>query len=363
MNIHAGNTESEAPYFSGIHGIDYYFRDIDPRYGTWESIGGFTEEYLDYHTETADGSSLYFPAPILNEFTSGMFGIPFTDFQPAKFRDKRGCSHTYTWRNLINLYFGGRFPNNENSLTVEIKGGYFEFINWDDAKQEQFAAYADSRQGKPKNMHLFIDAWHLGLHFDRMQECMVNHWYHGTGTPKMYTGQTKDAARSIQIGADGSAKILMIYESGRHRRNGDDQFLDYLRLEMKLRDDQAEAAYREWRSGKSIYQLTLDRIAAQIEFIQPYRGKNKCKDRTTTTKWWKEFIESAVPFKLEKPKQDPNAIKKVESRLRNFKKQLQENDPKEVAMQFLQVLGDTTGGAIDLLKQEMEKYFRSLQPI
>jgi len=362
MNIHAGNTVSETPYFSGIHGIDYVFRDIDPRYGTWESIGDFNEEYLDYHIEGAVGNSIYFPAPVIDEYTRGMFGIPFSEFRSERFSSKRGCSFTYTWKNKINLYFGGYYPNNENSLTVEIKGSYFEFINWDDEKQEQFAAYADSRQGKPKNMHSFIDAWHLGLHFDAMQKCMTNHWYHGTGTPKMYTGLTKDAARSIQIGADGSDKILVIYEKGRHRRNGDDQFLDYLRLEMKLRDDHAEVAYREWRSGKPVYQITLDRIAKQVEFIQPYHGKNKAKSRTTTAPWWKEFTETAVPFKLEKPKRDPTQEGKLASRLRSLKKMLSENDPRQVTEEFFSILQREMQGPADILTTAISEYFQAISP-
>lgn len=362
MKIHQHDEHTLETQFAGFHGLDYFFKDIDPQYHTWKDSDGFSETYLDYHMETADGSSIYFPAPVIDTFTRNMFGITFSDFKETKLNSNRGCRHTYSWRNLINLYFGGYFPSVENTLTVEIKGGYFEFINWDNEKQEQFASYADSLNGTAKNLHSFIDERLKTLKFDDMQKCVVNHWFHSKSHPTLWTGKTSESARGFQFGSDNSPRILKVYESGRYRRKETDQSLDYLRLEMKLRDEEAQAAYREWRSGKSIYQITLDRIAKQVEFIQPYHGKNKSKSRTSTAPWWKSFTESAVPFKLEKPKRDPNAIRKAESRLRSFKKYLTENDPRDITLQFLRVLAETTGGPLDLLSQEVESYFNSLQP-
>lgn len=362
MNIHQHDEHTSETQFSGLHGLDYFFKDIDPKYHTWKDSDGFSETYFDYHRETSLGNIRYFPAPIIDKFTSNMFGIPFSDFTETKLDSNRGCKNTYSWRNLINLYFEGYYPSTENSLTVEIKGSYFEFINWDDEKQERFASYADSKKGTVKNLHSFIDERLKTLNFDEMQKCVVNHWFHSKSHPTLWTGKNSESARGFQFGSDNSDKILKVYESGRYRRKETDQSLDYLRLEMKLRDKEAQAAYREWRSGKPLYQCTLDRIAQHVEFIRPYYGKNKSKSRTTTAPWWKSFTETAVPFKLEKPKRDPNAIRKAESRLRSFRKYLKENDPRDITLQFLQVLGETAGGPIDHLTQEVESYFHSLQP-
>lgn len=354
---------AETTQFSGIHGLDIIFNEIDPLFHERNSGDDWSLFDPDYLLERGMGEAVYIPRPIINEFTSGMFGIPFTEFRKTEVKEKRCCRYTYSWRNMINLYFCGWYPSNENSLTVEIKGGYFEHISWDEKAQAKLADYADSKRGKAKNWHSFIDDRILLLNFPQMKEYIDNHWFRSDYHPTQWTGKSNDSARGFQFGADSGKSVLKVYESGRYRRKKEDQFLDYLRLEMKLRDEHAHEAYMAWRAGNPLYEITRNRIASQVEFLPANPGKNKARARVKKlAPWWQTFVEGSLPFKMEKPKSNPNADAKLAARLRTFKKYLQELDPQQVAAEFLSVLQEETGGPTNTLSAALSDYFSAVQP-
>ncbi len=151
------------------------------------------------------------------------------------------------------------------------------------------------------------------------------------------------------------------YESGKHRRKETPEMnLENLRVEMQLRAEEAEAAYHAWRNGTEIYHVTMSRIKNHISFLPMDCGKNRAASRADPVDWWERFTADAVPFKLVKPKKEPDEEQKLDSILRYTRKAFKNNDPAAVFAVITQAMQDELGGDVSAIQVAISNYLQAL---
>lgn len=349
--------DEDTAQFSHIHALDFRITDFDKQY-VYHITNDFTLPDPAYFKETGDNYA-YFPSQELDDLTTRMFGLPFSNFRDAElsWKNRRTYRNCYTYKRQINIYFDGTANDTTNSVIVEIKGSYFEAVKWYDAAIANICSTADELGAKCTNWHSFVDDRMKTLSFDTMLQHNIQHWFTSRCSPKLFTGRTEESARSVTFGADSSPVQLIIYESGKYRGFT----VDYLRLEIHLRKEDAAAAYEQFRLGTPIHQITIDRIAAQVTYIRPTGVKNRAGNRVKKTEWWEKFTDGSQPFKLIKPKRTPTETAKLEATQRYIRQRLIDSDPKEVTSIFLETLRNECGGDVTGLVKAVEGYFEALK--
>lgn len=345
---------AEKEQFCSIHQLDYRI----PLSGTLQSASD-DEDALDSEK--------------LNHVTTTLFGIKFDQFKEKNVSgSKRGYDHVFVYKDsYINVYVKSKLSKIRRTIFIETNGSYFDReINHDPEKIASIRLAARQLEASIVECHPFIDDRMLVTTWDRLMKCYelkssgqrdfmshgrpVSHYSKGNDAPEtLYVGSLGDKKRKIPQ----SDRLLAVYESGKYRRIADLQYLPYVRYEMRLTGEAAQQFYDDWDGwDKSLYELTLGLIKAQITFHKPFTGKNKTAERIKPTSWWRKFTDGVQSVKYSRPKgPDPGLMKKLSSFNNNVRRTMTVTDNDKLIMQeFMRAFIKSTSMTVDEVRAEFD---------
>ncbi|WP_136515680.1 replication initiation factor domain-containing protein [Geomonas edaphica] len=290
---------------------------------------------------TIDGVIDSFDPLSIDQILDGLFGLKFSDFYAtAKTRAyERYYSACYSYKNKIFLYTEGRTKNNDNTVHLEIKGSAFDYGV---VSEDRIKGFCLTHNVSACDFDIYNDDAGEILKFDKLKRQVDRHYFTSKHKVVVWPGSTEGAPRTIYFGT--KPQRLCIYEKG--LKSAQDRTFDYplsyLRLEVQLSKEIANAAFKRWCSGEDPGALAAALIAGMVEF-KSLKDTDRNNTRRKVCPDWQRYLGATEKLRLTVPRSEPDKDRQLDAFKASVRNRLIEHDYKDIMWAFSTTLSEHLG--------------------